>query len=317
MKVQINNDCYWLIGDVHMGRDFSNGTPIERRGERERRQLDRLVAELNEPCDVNVNVGDVFDKPFVPFAVVLSVVDAYIRAAKANPLRRYVILAGNHDLSRQQTGKGAFDVLERCLSWLDNVTIIREATVLDGVAYLPWDWFRTTTDQVAQLPQTSISAVIGHCDLQDFGGDTSHIFPAKALAEKFGEVPFFSGHYHLAGEYKVEGHTVHCTGSMEPYTHAEDPDGELYVTLTAEEALARDDLHDKCVRVLLQPGEAMPDIDCLQLTSKRVTLAVEDVPEIEVIDSFDIQSILSVVYQENNVPENVQTFIKERLGGSH
>src|SRR3546814_20896947 len=87
---------------------------------------------------------------------------------------------------------------------------------------------------------------------RSFGGDDSHICPTAALKAKFGDgLTIYSGHYHLPGEYEVDGHTVVCTGSMEPYSHAEDPSGDLYVTLTLAELEARDDLHDKCVRVLL------------------------------------------------------------------
>src|SRR3546814_19137811 len=78
---------------------------------------------------------------------------------------------------------------------------------------------------------------------------TDTLFPYTTLFRS--GLTIYSGHYHLPGEYEVDGHTVVCTGSMEPYSHAEDPSGDLYVTLTLAELEARDDLHDKCVRVLL------------------------------------------------------------------
>jgi hypothetical protein len=85
--------------------------------------------------------------------------------------------------------------------------------------------------------------------------------------------------------------------------------------LTVEEALARDDLRDKCVRILLEPGEDMPDLDCLQLTRKPVDGPDEEGVEIEVgIGAFNLHETLADEFRENEVPDQVQDFIKERIG---
>src|SRR3546814_16299307 len=76
----------------------------------------------------------------------------------------------------------------------------------------------TRTDTL--FPYTTLFR--SHWDLQSFGGDDSHICPTAALKAKFGDgLTIYSGHYHLPGEYEVDGHTVVCTGSMEPYSHAD------------------------------------------------------------------------------------------------
>jgi DNA repair exonuclease SbcCD nuclease subunit len=299
-----------LIGDPHLGRDFSNGTPLNRRGEREAAQMEKFKTELATNDDMVVMIGDLWDKPFVPLPLIHTVADAVRTQACARPGTKYIFLAGNHDRSRQLDTRGAWDILKLAIDLVPNVYVLNEPAVIDGVAFFPWEWGRTATDQVTNQ---RAHIAVGHWDLQDFGGDTSHMCPATAL-KALGVEEIWSGHYHLAGIYDVNGVLVHCTGSMQPYTHAEDPEGELYVTLTAEEALERDDLRDKCVRILLEPGEQMPQIDCLQLTSKRTVLQVEDADVAVSLDGFDIHAVLGELFIEKEVPETVQTFIKERMG---
>lgn len=113
-----------------------------------------------------------------------------------------------------------------------------------------------------------------HHDLESFGGNTDYMVPAAELMELFPNCrKIVTGHWHLEGEYQVDGIDVSCTGSLEPYSHGEDPNGEIYLTLTLDELAARDPatLADKCVRVLLREGEELPvALDCLQLTGKRI-----------------------------------------------
>jgi hypothetical protein len=87
----------------------------------------------------------------------------------------------------------------------------------------------------------------------------------------------------------------------------------MYVTLTVEEALARDDLRDKCVRLILQPGEDEPELDCLMQTKQRVE--AEKI-EVEVsTGNFNVLRAIAEEFGENDVPPVVRTFIEERLGG--
>lgn len=312
MQLEIDGKTYWFVGDPHLGRDFRNGTPLHRRGEREAQQLQRFKDELAAECDINVMVGDLFEKPFVPLGAINEAAHAYVAAAQARPETTFIVMAGNHDLSRQLDVRGAFDILALAISWLPNVIVVTEPYQLYGVGYFPWEWGRTAIQQLEGFDR--IIAAVGHYDLMDFGGDTSHMVPAAELAA-LGCEKIVSGHYHLEGEYEIAGQSVLCTGSLEPYTHAEDPTGELYVTLTVEEALARDDLRDKCVRILLQPGEEMPEIDCLQLTRKRADVEAEEIEIQEIgVGNFDIHAVLEKEFTENEVPAEVRTFIKERMG---
>lgn len=316
MMIQTPKLKAWLIGDPHMGRDFRNGVPLHRRGEREAMQRQQFIDELNTPdVDLVVMVGDLFDKPFVPLPVLSQVINDVLDAARARPDVTFVYMAGNHDRSRQVETQGAWDIFALAVSWVENIDIVESYAVLDDVAFFPWDWSITAFDQVDQLsttPTPGISAFVGHWDMKDFGGDTSHMAPVAKLKALNPEARIYSGHYHEEKDYEVDGVTVHCTGSLQPYAHGE---GEMYVTLTLEEALAREDLHDKCVRIILQPGEVLPEIDCLQLTKKMADRDVEEIDIGEIgIGGFDLHATLALEFQEHQVPDNVQTFIKEKLG---
>lgn len=317
MLVKAGNQKVWLIGDPHLCRDFKNGTPLHRRGEREAMQMAQFKAELATDADMIVMVGDLFDKPIVPLPDLNAVIEAVLDAAFANTHVRYIYMAGNHDKSRQVSIRGAWEIFDHSVSWVPNITVVNEPTAIEGIMFYPWQWGVPALEQVEQHGSSSCHTAIGHWDLQSFGGDDSHICPVKALLNLNPNVSLYSGHYHEEKTYQLEGVNVVCTGSMQPYTHAEDPTGELYVTLTLAEALARDDLQDKCVRVLLEPGESLPQIDCLQLTPKRVG---KEVNEIEMADlglgGFDVAGALKQEMSDNEVPAQVQIFILEKLGGA-
>lgn len=319
MKFETPRVKGWLIGDPHLGRDFRNGTPLHRRGEREAMQLAQFKEELATDADMIVMVGDLFDKPFVPLPIINQAIDAVVEAAQARPDVQFVFLAGNHDKSRQIGLKGAWELFSVAVRWLPNVIVLDEPAIHSGIALYPWQWDKTALQQVEELaaPEDEVQAVIGHWDLMSFGGDDSHICPTAALCAKFKEpLAIYSGHYHEEGLFGVEGVVLQCTGSMQPYTHAEDPNGELYVTLSVDEALEHAaELKNKCVRILLEPGQELPDIDCLQLTQKRVDADVEEVELGEVgIGAFNLSETLADEFRENDVPEPVQNFIKERIG---
>jgi hypothetical protein len=98
---------------------------------------------------------------------------------------------------------------------------------------------------------------------------------------------------------------------MEPYSHGEDPDGEIYVTLSLDEASDGRDLTAKCVRVVLKDGEELPDsLDCMALTAIKEK-AVADEGEVVSLGKFEWKSVLDEALADLD-PE-VRQFIMERL----
>lgn len=313
-------DGVYLIGDPHFGKDFKTGVPLHRRGEREAMQAEQFMRELSVDCRMNIMVGDLFDVPLVPLSVVHSIADMYEEVSTKWPERLWVLIAGNHDLDRQirnpKTGKlikGSFHALARMLHHLPNVRVLFEPEVIEGVALFPWQWGITAVDQVRRF-DTLPAIAVGHWDLIDFGGTVDHMCPTALLRNK-GVEQIYSGHIHNKGMYLVEEQPVICTGSMQPYAHDQDPEGNLYVTLSLEELeLANhDELRHKNVRLVLNQGETLPDLDCLSLTVKR-NKSVEDIVLEEIsLQGVDIQTIVEQQMEELNVPPAVQTYIREKI----
>lgn len=308
-----------FIGDPHLGRKFEAGVPQHRRGERETKQMAHFAAELEAEADDIVMVGDLFDNPHVPTSVVVSAARIALGAAERHPETRYWFLAGNHDLPRNLGVTGAWTAFRKMVDdRLPNLMTVNQPIVTGhGLALFPWQWDVRADEQVRRCEDVpfewrNVRAAIGHWDLKLFDGKDDHMAPVAALRAVFGDdVRIVSGHYHVPGPYVVDGVTVECTGSMEPYTHGEDPTGELYVTLTAAEAAQRNDLRDKYVRILLEPGEEMPELDCMGLTHKRVGTAVDEEQDTLCIDEFDWDAILRAAIAE--MDPVVQVFVKERV----
>ena len=279
------------LGDPHLGRKFEAGVPVHRRGERERMQLEKFRQSLfNATAEVHVCMGDLYDKFIVPPEVVLFAAATYLEAANKNPNTTYVVLRGNHDVSRNVDKASSWDIFCALVDQRPNIIAVDEAPVVhENLVFIPYDPFGYDHLEEYLAGYVGIDTAFGHFDIVDFGG--SNVAPTALLA-RYGIKTLINGHDHLARE--LERHTVRVvvTGSMEPFTHAEDPTGSLYITTTLEE-LPSLDVKDKNVRVLLQPGETLPEgLDCLSLVAKRVTVEEErhtvDTSDFDAIDLKDM-----------------------------
>lgn len=320
MQIELGTgERVWFIGDPHLGRRFENGVPLHRRGEREARQWRRFKDELNTDCDINIMVGDLFDHPQVSLQTIVDAAEAYELAALRHPKTQFFAMAGNHDRSRQLNTIGAWEIFAKIMAGrLDNVFIVGTVGKVETIAFVPWEWGKPVANEIAErFPEgdKEIELVVLHHDLESYGDDSTHLVPAKLIKELFPNVQaIVTGHWHLEGDYDVDGIQVACTGSLEPYTHAEDPTGSTYVTLTLAELAERDpaELKDKAVRVLLREGEELPlDLDCYQLTGKRLTEINDDESVAQRMGAFDWQSILDEHLKD--VEPYVREFIDERL----
>jgi hypothetical protein len=299
-----------LIGDPHLGKKFGEEQGIlrHRMGERESRQAAHFANELEADADVIVMIGDLFDNPYVTDAVIVAAARAMLGAAERNEDVLYVAMAGNHDKPRNLTLVGAWHSFrEMTQGRFDNLIILDRPHAVAGLAFFPWEWDRRADHQVADIEHVlGIEHAVGHWDLSVFDGKDDHLAPVAALRAAYGdEIGMWSGHYHKAGAY-LDG-AVTCIGSMEPYAHGE---GDMYVTLTRAEALERDDLHDKHVRVILAAGEELPDLDALAVTHKREQAPTEDKITVSVED-FDFHRIVRERIQARD--PRVRGFIEERM----
>ncbi|MDF0603319.1 metallophosphoesterase [Psychromarinibacter sp. C21-152] len=285
-------DDVTTLGDPHLGRKFKTGVPLHRVGEREEMQWRDFCESLTEvDTQFHVNMGDLFDTRIVSPEIVLAAANAYIQAAELNPATTYVVLIGNHDMSRDADRASSFDLFEALVSRISNIIVVRDRPrVLNRYGFVPYSLFQPTEELVAELPD-QLDAVFGHWDIVDHGGH--NVIPTKLLAAK-NITTAVSGHDHLPRQEKRHGVDITVTGSMQPYTHAEDDTGWLYVTTTLDE-LEKFDTTNLNVRVLLKEGETLPEnVDCLSLTAKRVTDEDEDGVEIDTseFESLDLRSLL-------------------------
>ena len=309
-RVNINGTSVSILGDQHLGRRFVNGVPFHRRGEREAQQWETFQRSLFdvEGVELHVNMGDVFDKYTVPPEVVLKVANLYIDAAERYSDVQFVVLRGNHDASRDGGKASSFDLFSALVGYLRNVTVATAQTELEingnWFGFCGWCPFSSAKDVVDYLgTRRAYSAVFGHWDIESYGSDDTHnLLPYEELAKITNHV--FTGHVHKAQEFERDGLHVTVTGSMMPYAHGED-DGETYVTLTPAEIEGKD-LRDKCVRVLLQEGEEMPEgIDALQVTYKRVVDGETETVEIGEVEiaAFNMKTLFHDVMREVGVEE--------------
>lgn len=307
-----------LIGDPHITRKFEMNVPLARRGEREASLFKDFETKLREGTERYVIVvGDLFEKPICSLGDLYFTLDILKRAAEDQPHRDILVMCGNHDISPQANNPGAFDILKLFDGAVQNLYIVMEPTVRGRIAMFPWQWDRTALEQLDDVRADIFDTAVGHWDLEAYDPNhTEHLCPARELAQ-MGAEAIYSGHWHVAGDYTVDGLTVHCTGSMQPMTHAEDPDGKLYVTMTVQEYEETDPatLKDKYVRVLATKGDEVEALDdCLGFKVQFVDAEIgeEDRYDVE-IGEFKVADIIQKNLDKHDVPDDVGAFIKERI----
>ena len=306
-----------LIGDPHITRKFSFGVPLARRGERETLLFADFKKRLYRGTEKNViMVGDLLEKPICSLQDLHEIVRMLLTAAARQPHRQFFMMAGNHDVSPEKNNPGAFDVLVMLNGFFDNLHFVTRPLVRDRIALFPWEWDRTALQQLEDVEAGSFDVAVGHWDLIAYNDmHMDHYCPAEQLIQ-MGAKKLYSGHWHVAGDYTVDGHTVHCTGSMQPMTHAEDPSGQMYVTLSLTEYEAADPktLKDKYVRVEADEDDIVePLLDCLGFKVKRNKNNSEDVVEDVQVDSFNAKEIVEQNLVKHEVPEDVGNYIKEQI----
>lgn len=313
-----------IVGDAHLGRRFMNGVPMSRRGERERMIWGQFHSEMApEGADLVVCVGDIFDKAIVPYHVIMNT-EAIIREhAEANPNTIFVVLAGNHDLSKDTEKVSAFLVLKGLLRDLRNVHILDEAMSCgagsEWFVFLPYSVTDTAENVVKSLLEgpsplgyEKYTAAFGHWDTTSYGGE--NIMPHNVLSSLAHEA--YTGHIHLPGLIlESESYRAEKVGSMQPYAHGEEINEDLYVTRELSQLDGSEDFTSKCLRVVLRKGEDIPyDIPCLMLTIKRVDDQGEEVESLEVnFDTFSMDGLFRESMTEFQVSERIAEKISERF----
>ncbi|MBN7759810.1 metallophosphoesterase family protein [Nitratireductor aquibiodomus] len=311
-EIELGTATAGILGDPHLGRSFVRGVSLEKRGLREQHVMDDFKERLHQAgsYDLFICMGDLFDKWAVPYNILFQTTMAFLEAATTSPSTQFIVLAGNHDISRDLEKRGALDLFELVTHSLPNIHVVRHSgdayfTEAGGkrLGFFPFH----PTKRAEELVTEPLDVAFGHWDTI-FGDD--NLIPTKKLAEMGCEIAY-TGHVHLPDQFKRDGVDVIQVGSMQPYAHGED-NGEMYVTLTLDEIEGKD-LADKCVRVSLAPGEVLDqEVDCLQLTVRREGTSAEDDDEVSMGD-FDLMSLFTQAFEEADVPPPVRTQLIERF----
>ena len=310
--IEIAGYAFKLIGDPHLGRAFKTGVPTHRLGDREEGVLDQFVSEILSGNEPTIIMGDLFDKYSVDESLLISVADILNHAIGQ---KKVYILRGNHDESRDEAKRGSFDVLEKLCPNVVFVKGIYEIQLENGyLALFGYDAFKSAAELAGQLTEgLNYLAAFGHYDLTSHGSDFN-LVPTEVFAAL--KIPtVYTGHIHRAQTIERHGVTVHAVGSMQPYAHGEQAEGDLlYQTLTLDEFNARnpEDFLDVNLRILLKGDEVFDtQLDCLSLVFKHIADAEAEPLEVA-YDSFNSDNILTECL--DGVSANLADWIRTRLG---
>lgn len=305
-------DKMTLLGDPHLGRKFLTGVPLERRGEREASVWQDFAQSLDTDRKIHVCLGDLFDGFVVPPEVVIKAAHLYVCAATEHPDTQYFILRGNHDASRDADKASSFDLFTLLVEGQPNIKVVLDRPLVfstedyEELVFVPWHPFKTPEQLVAETFWQEGEETEGFCDVLfahwdvDMPTDPNYL-PLEILKKRTSLV--VTGHVHTPSVRKFGDLTVVVQGSMQPYSHAEDPGGRLYVTTTVADALINKDLYkNKAVRLVLKDDEEIPQ----ELLSAFRALTVKDttpvVTNIEVkTEDFDFKALFQEVFREKGV----------------
>ena len=306
------------LGDVHLGKPFKNGVPLHRRGDREVMQWAEFEMNLMdvEGVEYSIQMGDLFDASVVPYSVIYRAAQVYKRAARANPETTYIVLAGNHDRSRDIEKVTAFMLFSAMVE--DCVVVVgEEPEMIDGMVFIPWHPVLNAGEMVLQYEELIRNAdvVFGHYDVVTIGEATPNMIPA-ATFKALGVKRAFTGHDHSRRTLEIDGLLVEVTGSMSPYSHGEDEAERFYVTRSLAEVLADPDaFHDKHLRVRLAHGEVLDVlIDCLQLTLIREGHEEEEAALVDVeFEPFDFNKLFATAVEQVGLSDALTAQVQTKL----
>jgi predicted phosphodiesterase len=300
----------WL-GDVHLGKKFETGVPLHRRGDREKFQFAQFEASLQTDAEIHVQMGDLFDKMQVPYAVIWSAAQAYWKVAGGST--KYVVIRGNHDASRDADRVSAFQIFAELVRPKGIVVVDEEPIRIGDEVFIPWHPFLNARDMVLKYEDLIRGAhtVYGHWDV--VMGQDNQLPAAELLAA--GVKLAVTGHDHTPRSEKLHGLDVTVTGSMQPYSHGEDPNGFIYITVSLTELLKDlEAVKHKCVRLVLEPTEQLDiAVDCLQLQVQRKTVdETLDMGEVA-FEEFDLQALYGQAVLEIGLSDDISALALERL----
>lgn len=291
------------IGDPHLGKTFKTGVPSSKLGARETlviKEFETLMFPTESSSVTHVVImGDLFDKYIVSPNIVMIAYDLFIKASEQYPHIEYYLIPGNHDFSRDVSKKSSYCLLYLMLQGLSNIHIVYDKylhVVVDDEHSLFFDSYdafhKEREESYYTYPfQRNFKMIsFGHWDSikNEFGS----YYPHKHIVDFSSTI--VSGHIHTPEQFESEGVEYIYTGSLQPYSHAEDPLNQFYTTIKYDllESYFEKELQDsldklssKNVRISCYPGYVLPyELNCLSLTYyNNLVYEVEDSGSDEIV----------------------------------
>lgn len=330
------------IGDPHLGRRFITGVPSHRLNEREETQyaeLERLLNPSDPLIDHIVIMGDLFDRFVVSPTVVLRAIELLKSASNANKGIEYFVLPGNHDMTKDTSKKSSYQLFYEVFSYDRSIVEVNRNVSFNtsmmhfihpdftnapdayvGLYFEAYNAFKVTDYEMEisdRYAAASKKIAFGHWDSIDISG--SGYLPSSDLLT--GSDLVVSGHEHTYKESFYPTHPtkpVLFTGSLQPYSHAEDPDKEKYITVKAEDLSNYDlakDFKYKCLRIECTPSFAPTEaIECLSLSFKVIVPEVVQTTSDEQLEGTESYSDrLSTWLKNQVVADDLRTELEQIL----
>ena len=313
--VHLNMNQIQTIGDAHLGRVFKTNVALDRRGEYEEQQFEEFERLLNasrpegleETNFVKCQVGDLFDKAVVSNQTVLRTLEL-LQLYETTAEEPIYIISGNHDDSKSVTEPTSWDVLAKFFDGSPNVFFVKDWAVHvfpDGseVLFVGWNIHQNVAQAFIEAEKAGFkpTMVVCHLDRISYGND-DNVIPYQFLRSK-DVVSVVTGHEHKPFHFWEGEMSVIGTGSLLPYSHAEDPDSEYYITIKGFEDVrdyfgskGEDFFRNKHVRVYIEEENMDQflalDLNCLSLqVNKAEAINMEDAVTEVVVESYDAKTI--------------------------
>ena len=313
----IINDQNYLqnIGDAHLGRVFKNNVPLNRRGEWEKQQMfcfeKELFKTLPKGVDranyIRVQAGDLFDKPMISNEVLMDTVKLLKHYEECQSEHLYII-SGNHDDSKNSSDVTSWDLLAKFFEGSENIHFVKtwKAHVFpDGstILLVGWNIHESVAQAYLQAQATGLkpAVVVCHLDRISYGND-DNVIPYDFLKQHSVDM-VISGHEHKPYFFEEGNMKVIGTGSLLPYSHAEDPDSDYYITIKGFEDVrdyfgskGEEFFRNKHVRVYIEEEKMEEflalDLDCLSLqVNKAEAINMEEAVTEVTVESYDAKTI--------------------------
>lgn len=320
------NLSIYPLGDPHLGREFCKGVAPARRGEREAMIRCDFVRQLNpNGAEIHICMGDLFNEVKVSYETVMAAFLAYADASMKYPKTKFMILQGNHDKSRDSTVVAAWDIFRVMVHPLKNVCCVVEPKSHGRYGFLPWHPTKTAAEQLAALGdcrEKGIDVLFGHWDT-DPRTESHNLIPTEAMAEE-GILVAYTGHIHKPDTFVRHGVMVCVVGSMQPYAQGEDGGQCPLVQYRSfcinglEDELIDNPkaLQNACVRLVLEPGEPMPETipECRSFDVQRLRPEAVEAKPVEDIstEGFDTSAAYARAMQDRAIIPEVKQQIDDR-----